>query len=536
MSEQGPDGKAEVVWQRLPPFAMLPLVIRGAIDIVRNAWQGLAGMAAAVHFTTDGTGPVFWSILGILFLLLVITGGILQWWHFRFAPGARAITLRRGVFSRRVVHLEYARVQNIRITAPFYLRPFGAVTLALDSAGSEAEIMLPAVSRALADEIAARVRASQDDAPSAGAASSAVEGGLARSSAEEAGDAGGAVIIARDARALLRHGLASNTAWAAAGLFASLLASNPDRVGRAIIGAVESVVGGIDALGWAATAALVLGGIVAVVAVALLLSVLGSILHFYGFVLREEKGAWRASHGLLERRETVVGKSKLQALVLRQTAVGRLMGLWEVQFHQAGGIAGADASSGARGPARRLVVPGLDAAALARLLAAIMPGADPFASPAGRPDPFFVTHQARLAALGLMGLLAVVLGLRMTPVAADSLGGGVVAWAAIAAVTLWLAVLLVLIRRRREHGWRREADLMVVREGLLGRRIFLFQPFKTQWIALETSPARRRRELVDVVVALAGRRLRLPYARADEGEGLRAVLARAAARDPRPWL
>ena len=518
-------------WHRLTPVAVLPLVIKGAVDLARQGWQAFAGMAAALHFTADDRG-LLWLWIGVGLGILLIGGGILQWWHFRYALDERAIRLRRGVFARQRLHLDFDRVQNLRITAPVYLRPFGLVTLALDSAGSQsAEIVLPAVPRALAEDIARRVRAAQAIRAAAGSDPSAAAAPAAPRPDADASSSAAAetVLIRRTARDLIRQGLASNTAWVVAGLLASLLAGNPDEAGRMVVALAGSLLGPLDRLSWMAVAGLVAGGLVVMLVAILLLSVLGSLVHFHGFVLLDEGRAWRARHGLLERREVVVAKTKLQALSLRQTLIGRLLGVWELRFHQAGGLGPSHQQGGAR--RQKLVIPAVTRAELADILAALMPGI-PWPLPAAhRPDPFLIAHGLRYLALlgaGAGGGLAVALF--------HGLGAGWALGTGMAAAGATVALGWLVLRRLREaRGHATAPDLVVTTQGFLGRRIVLFRPFKTQWVRLQAGPALRRRRLAHLAIALAGVRTQIVYLPAGTARALAADLLHQAARDPRPW-
>ncbi len=518
-------------WRRLTPLAVLPLVIKGAVDLARQGWQAFAGMAAAVHFTTDDRG-LLWLWIGLGLGILLIGGGILQWWHFRYAVDDRAIRLRRGVFARQRLHLDFARVQNLRITVPIYLRPFGLVTLALDSAGSRgAEIVLPAVPRALAEDIAYRVRAAQATRVAAGTDPPAEAAKAARRLDTEAASSPAAetVLVRRTAHDLIRQGLASNTAWVVAGVLASLFAGNPDRTGRMVVALLGVLLGPLDDLSWMAVAGLVAGGLAVMLVALLLLSILGSLVHFHGFVLVDEGRAWRARHGLLERREVVVAKTKLQALSLRQTLIGRLVGVWELRFHQAGGLG----ASRQQGAARRqkLVIPAVASPELADILAALMPGI-PWPLPVVRkPHPFLIAHGMRYLVLlggGAGGGLAAALFHRVAT--GWALGVGMAA----AAVLVGLG-WLVLWRLRQARGHAAAPDLVITTHGFLGQRIVLFRPFKTQWVRLQAGPALRRRQLAHLVIALAGLRTQIVYLPAGDARALAADLLHQAARDPRPW-
>ena len=519
-------------WHRLAPAAVLPLVVRGAVELARQGWQAFAGMAAAVHFTADDRG-LLWVWIGLGVAVLLIVGGVLQWWYFRYALDEQAIILRRGVFARQRLHLAFERVQNLRITIPIYLRPFGLVTLALDSAGSQgAEIVLPAVSRALADDIAHRVHRAQkaQACPETEPLPKPKTPGRPGAGSDVL-PATESVLIRRTAHDLIRQGLASNTAWVVAGVLTSLFASNPEKTGRMFVALLGTLFGPLNHLSWMAVTGLVAGGLMVTLVAILLLSVLGSLVYFQGFVLVDEGRAWRARYGLLEKREIVIAKTKLQALSLRQTLIGRLIGVWELRFHQVGGFRQNPGQGMAR--QQKLVIPAVTNSELADILAAIMPGI-PWPLPAvRRPHPFLITHGMRY-----LSLLAVGTGMGLAAVliqeTAGAVGWALAAGIGLVAVTTGLGYLVVS-RIRREHGYAMVADLVVTVRGFLGRRIVLFRPFKIQWVRIRSGPALRRRQLANLTVALAGLRTEIVYLPAKDAQGLAAGLVHQAAQDPRPW-
>ncbi|RMF18154.1 MAG: hypothetical protein D6757_00280, partial [Alphaproteobacteria bacterium] len=277
------------------------------------------------------------------------------------------------------------------------------------------------------------------------------------------------------------------------------------------------------------------GGVALVIIVIFALSALASVVIHYGFRLeRSDDGVWRTSAGLIERRENRMPDHKIQALIIRQTAIGRLLGVWEVVFHHAGGArSGAERAQG-RARVRRFLVPGLDEDEVARLVDEVF-GAGSWDSLEWRGvDRFYIRHHLRYAVL--LPLLVLATGLALTGLLAGPLPVERLPWIASGAAGWALLAGWIIRARWRRAGRARSRDLFGVSEGTIGQRLVLFRPFKTQWVRLTASPGQRRHGLQSLIIALAGRRPVVPYLPRTVAQSLRDALTGAAACDPRPWF
>ncbi len=536
-AEGGIDGN----WRRLAASAVVPLTIRMAVQTVRQAWQGLAAALAGLHFGADLFGTTTgWLLAGGGIVGLFSVAGVLRWWHFRFRFDDAGIEVREGVLHRRAMRLAFARVQNLRIEQPFYLRPLGLVSLHLDGAGSSgSEVVLAAVPRALAERLAERVR--ERRATAVGVA----DGGAGTAVAHDGTDgdvapaaraqvrATGRPILQRDAIALLRHGLASNYVWLFAGALASFFGTAGGSGVRIRIPA--GVVSFVEDLGLPPPV-LAAGAVLILVLAIFLLSAAASVVVHHGFRLeRGEDGIWRTSGGLFEKRENRMPAHKIQALVIRQTAIGRLLGVWEVLFHHAGGGRSTGQEMQAGGRARRFLVPGLRTDEVGRLVDEVF-GAGSWAALSWQAvDRYYVRHHLRYRVLLPLAGLALG-GALLTLFAASADMAPPVPWLAGAAL-VWALFATWSVHA----GWRHAAhaqrpDLVGVRDGLVGRRILLMRPFKTQWVRLATSPGQRRHGVATLVIALAGRRAVVPHVPLARARSMRDRLVTAAVCDPRPWF
>lgn len=529
-------------WHRLAASAVVPLTLKSAVQTVRQSWQGLAAALASLHF---GAGlfetVVGWLLAGGGLVGLFAVSGILRWWYFRFRFDAHGIEVREGILHRRAMRLAFARVQNLRIEQPFYLRPLGLVSLHLDGAGSQgSEVDLAAVPRSLAEGIAERIRerrggaarsdvpASEEIPPLMGDASrGAVTAPVPASDGEAAAER---TILRRDPRALLRHGLASNHVWLFAGALASLLGG----FGGERLRVPAGIGAFLKSLPLPPSLLMVLI-LLLVIVVIFALSALASLLVHYDFRLsRGGDGVWRARGGLIERREDRMPDHKIQALIIRQTAIGRLLGVWEVVFHHAGGTRSGAARVQGMARMRRFLVPGLTAREVAHLVDAVFGAATWDGLEWQAVDRYFIRHHLRYAVA--LPLLVLMLALLLAAAIAQPVSIEALPWIAGGAAGWALLVGSAITAAWRRAGYARADDLMGVSDGIIGRRFVLFRPFKTQWLRLATSPGQCRHGLASLMITLAGRRPVVPYISRATALRLRDRLLLAAAEDPRPWF
>lgn len=74
-------------------------------------------------------------IVGLI--LLAILFGVLRWWFFTYDVTPHEITLKKGVFIRKYVHMPFERIQTITRTQPFYFQPFDVYRVSIETSGKK---------------------------------------------------------------------------------------------------------------------------------------------------------------------------------------------------------------------------------------------------------------------------------------------------------------------------------------------------------------------------------------------------------------
>ena len=70
-------------------------------------------------------------------ILLAILFGVLRWWFFTYDVTPHEITLKKGVFIRKYVHMPFERIQTITRTQPFYFQPFDVYRVSIETSGKK---------------------------------------------------------------------------------------------------------------------------------------------------------------------------------------------------------------------------------------------------------------------------------------------------------------------------------------------------------------------------------------------------------------
>lgn len=467
-------------WQRLSGLALVFVILKGLQRQVRENLFLFAGAGAGAAFT-DWLGLRELGLLLLIFLLLSVLGGMIYHRRFRFRLEEDAVRVRRGLFEQKELRVRFARVQNIQLGQPFYFRPFGLVRFSLETPGTAgSEIELPGISRELAERMRDRiteVRRETDEA-SPGDQEEAMPAPLYRAGPGR----------------LFLHGLSSNQVWVIAGLFFYIGGNLLDRFGERVERVLESAMETADAapvveMTWWWGLAL-LGVILGLL---FLLSGMLALVRFFDYRLLERGDRLVAVAGLFDRREQTVRRPKVTGLMLRQSAVGRLLGCWSLTVRQT--RSGDQEPESGKGV---FLIPGLRAADLP-LSEQLLPSAEW--------PPRFNGISPRFRQFAWSRMLA---GL-VVALAAAWLLFGPGHWSVVFIACLGVLALPALHWRFRCWGWARKDEVLWVRRGWLGWRIDVLEWQRVQQVRVTSSPYQRRHDLVSLNLVLPQGVISLPF-------------------------
>lgn len=498
----------DTVWQRVSPLAILFYLGQTMIQLGKSIWQ-LAVPATAVFLTTD-----FVSVPQIIIACGFALSGlfayaIAAYWRTRFRLDAHQLVLRTGVFRRRQLNLDYARVQSVAAEQNLLYRLTGVVDIRLDSPGSAAEeARLPAVAPAVADELRERIRSQRkvatpnvlcDDPPSLEST-------------------GFSVLTTLRGYDFIRIGIASNRALvllALAGSAWGTLASQGKKINLPFFDPLESWLITLDWIQWLL---LIPSALIAIVLCFMLLSIVGAWFRFSDFKLLAGDDTLQTRAGLLTRHEQTVSLQKVQQLRMSRGLLHRWMNIASVRIHQIGSSAGAT----------HLDVPLTRASLFAEIVRRCV---SPTALRDGRyqPDYGAISKHYLTARWRLIGAIpAIAMATLMMVRSAPALAYGL--------PVLWLITCIAISYvRYRRHGYLFDDDVIATRRGLAQTHTTVMAPNRVQAVQYKQSPFQRRRGLVTLNLITASGTTKLPFLEivvADRGAEL---CLNAAARTDLRW-
>lgn len=445
---------------------------------------------------------VIFGVLGLAFSLGMAT---LTWARTRWRIDAGAVRLRRGVLSESITTIPLERVQAIDTVRGPVQRLFGSVELHVQSAGGgkAGEIVLKAVSPQEAEELRDAVRragAPAADEADVFAASPERPAG-ARVPAVEAPPAGPSWRL---------RGGPLVVAALTSGSFGVLIpvVAGASQVLDDVLGREDAERLLPDTLGEAALLA------AAVVAAAWVLSVLGTIVAFYGFAVRREGERLRIGRGIIERRDASVPVARVHAVRVIESPLREPFGLAQVRVETAG-YADEPATAQTLLPlVRRREIPAI--------LADLVPELDVSALDDLAPAP---PRALRRRLVGPVGAAVVI------ATAATALLGA----AGAVAFALVVPAAALGILRHRAAGWRVSGDRVILRSRRYARTTAVADARRLQAVAAAASVLQRRARLATLSVSVSsGRRVAVEDLEASTVDDLLGTLAAAAtARSPR---
>lgn len=471
-------------WQRLSPWSVVFLFVRGVLQFARENVPLLLGAGAGVA-VIERIGLIEVLLALVALSLTAALLSLVYYRRFRFRLDGDVLLVQKGLLERTELKLSAGRIQHISLEQPVYMRPFDVVRFsAATPGGVTSELELPGIRRPLAEVLRQTL--------SSGAV--ATDEG-----ADAAGVPAGEVVFRLGPRGLTLHGLSSNSVYLFAAFFAPVLQplerlarQHLDELGDAawVRMLVESP--------WLAGSAILIG----VIALLMLVSVVVAWLRFHGFTLIMDGDRYVQRSGLFNRQEQVLSARKLQSVEWVQTALGRLLGRGYLVCRQYGGLPRAADHAG-----HSFLIPGLsiaDGPGMARVFWPRLSMEGDYARVHSR------YRRAVAVRLGLV-LFAVVGVIAASAGEPWWLTGAL----AVPPVAWWLGHL-----RWLAVGWRVQDNHAFIRTGLLGRRTSAFPLANAQAVRVQQSWFQRRWGVATVQITLASGPERIPWLGVEEARAL----------------
>lgn len=538
---------ASDIWEgRLHPATL----VTALIDVLRRAATSF--LPLLVIAVISGRGPkggvytlifIGLSAVGLLFSLGF---ALIRYFTFTYRIDEGELQTQEGLWWKHERRIPLQRIQDVRLTQSVLQRIFKVAEVQVETAGGAgAEAQLSVISLDDAERLRTYLFARRDAAPTEATSTSP----LLDFDLDE-GDAPAVPIVAapvvtavpevvlREAtlKDLAIAGLTQNwfgTALAGAGgMFFWLREYLPRREqSRLLKTGAETANGWLHSNGLSLGIALATAGILMVL-IGVTVSIVRTIILFYGFKLTRTGEDLGRSWGMFTRHVSRLPRRRIQVVEIEQSPLRRFVGVALLRADTAGSIA-TRGQEGAHNTGRDVLVPLLPRADVDSLLPELFPGVALEPPHWHSISPLAIRREAMPGIwLCLIVSLGVIWALRATVVTAWPLG-----------LLPLLGIPLFWWTSRagwKQLGWALDGGLFRTRRGILSRSEHLVPLRNLQVVKVRQSPFDRRLRLLSLHVDTAGQTLtgggpRLDHVPQEEGWELVRTLAQEAQRQRFRW-
>lgn len=487
MDKQVSSDALTIPWQRLSPIAMVYFYASGIKIAANNIIYLLP--AFAISYATLQENPQVWLPILIAVLSLIGLFSVLNYFFYTFRLDATTVEIRSGIFSKAHTNLPFSRIQNVSLEQPIYYRFLNYCSMQLDTAGStkqEAKIVaLPLdVAQTLKKRILQVSKHKDEDTLQADDES-------ATSNHEE-------IINQRSLGDLVIHGITNNRVWIIFGFLAPFY----DNIANSIAGYLGAV--GLDLGNWfdpvnqsVIQVVLAISGIVVLVVLFFsLLSVIGSIIVFYGYTLSRDKDRYVRRSGLLTKQEITMRLSRLQMIVKHQDWLDLVFGRSNLELRQ--NSAGMQASDPTQ-TSLKIMVPSVSDQQAQDITSDAWPENHMYQVNFQAISKRYIVRQflTWLLPLWIIALSAAIVNQETSLIVTS-------------AIALPLLMGLVWCRWKR-WGIAQDEEFLYIRKGLFGMDLYCFPIYKIQQVKMSQSYLMKRNNLANIKLVLACGAVNIPF-------------------------
>ncbi|MDQ8044278.1 MAG: PH domain-containing protein [Solirubrobacteraceae bacterium] len=465
-----------------------------AIEAIHHARGFAFGFIAVIA----SQGLVRGALIVAALLLLASIHAVVNWRVTRYAVVDHTLRLRTGVFARKEQNVPASRISALDTSRGLLQRIFGVVAVQVQTAGGKqkAELVLRAVSLPEAERLrhalghrSAPLSDPAGGRPAASLAGAAVPGDHAVPANDGAAPAAtfvhpGAVaddapvVFAMTPRELLMGALTSPSiavvGAATAALYSVLSDAIPDRLKHQISGAVDDL---------SVTTALELAAFAIVVAV--IVSVVGTVLLYANFQITRDERRLRIRRGLITEHVGTVPIDRIHGLRIVESPLRQLLGYASIEVEVAGYARQDEATRTLVPYVRRSEVPAL----IERLVPDITWPTAPLRPVPRRARRRYVTVPLLVSLIPVAGIVAAPIGV-----------------ARAAAILFPGLAIAIGVWRARDAGWLLDGDVLVLRWRWFGRSTLLARAPRLQLVIARATPWQRRAALATLMVRLSNKR------------------------------
>jgi putative membrane protein len=507
-------------WQTLSPIAIFYFFASSIKQIATNFIYLIP--VAALNYKHLQQSPFIFlgGIVGVLLLLCLFA--MISFRVYRFRLTDSTIEIRSGIIKKHHANLPFDRIQSIKLVQPIYYRLTGHACVQLDTAGSaQNEAQIVALTLAKAEHLKKRImRHNAEELPNSSGDSSLTArkeqqspNYIHKNSDTETNeqDSKEMVLNRRSIKDLVLHGLTSNRIWIFLGGFAPFYDDifNAANTYTKDLGVDLSTLFSLQAHSIFEVALYSVAILLLAILVLAALSVLGAIIHFYGYTLTKQGNRYIRRNGLFTKNEVSMALSRVQILIRKQDWLDILIKRINLVYEQNRSLSASGTSDVVT---NKIVVPSINKTECEMLINDTYPNnslqqlIDKQAFCAI--SPYFVSKYCLLWAIP-MSAIGLIITLK------QDLSTGL-----ITAGISYMAILGLVLLRWKRWGIAADQDFVYIRKGLFGIDYYCFATFKVQQTALLHTPLMARRNLASLRYVLASRALTIPFIKRQHAEKL----------------
>lgn len=450
---------------RLHPVAVIDYIFR---NIYRLA-QALLPVFIILIAEEDLRGWIFLAIAAVL--LAFVLYAILYWYKFVYYIRDDELRLEYGVIVHQDRSIPFERIQSIHIKAGVVQRIFGLVSFEVETAGGgkDSEVSLPALSRRQAEKLrkileshrtVTAVEAPQKD-----------------------------IIIYRlSTKALLQAASTSNGIWV---ILLGVTAILP-QIDEILPGLNIYTVIGDYAINMVHSSTItIILIIIGALALTWMLSLIGSIIKFSGFILVRENDRITISRGLLEKRQVTLPIKRIQAIIISESVLRQPFGLASIDVISTG--------YGETGQISSTLFPLLRRSEAEKFLGHVLPEFSTDLSIRSVPKRSLASYIAPPSLLIVLLVIAVSI---YTLMGNNSLP---VPYLPFLLLLLIIPAALFGYLQHRDAGYKVSEDVLIMRSRLLGRATSIIPVRKIQSLQVASTFLQKWNKLTTVRVGVASK-------------------------------
>ena len=478
--------------QRQSPLAIAFILIKFLRQAARRFWP----LLIILFFNRGGEESYMAWVLGALivisFLQLILS--LISYYKYYFHVKDGELIIQKGVLQKVMLNIPLDRIQTINFQQNLLHQILNVVSVEVDTAGSsKSELSIDALSREKAEALRDYILRKKEELLADG--ENTIEGfqedseKIIAAPLKSEGFAPDREVFTFDIQDLIKVGVSGNhirTAFVILGSLFGLLQFVEGSEEEIFTYLVGEAVQFQDTFNWT----WILAGIIPLLMVSFVVTLVRTVLRYYGLRLWETEKGFKLIAGLFNRQEQSAAHRKIQIVRWFTDPLKRIFGLYTVRLYQA--------SSQEVSAKKSITIPGCFDPQLEDIVNTNFPKELRQNYTEHTISPLIITRHTLY--FGIIPAL-ILAGLK---IAGGDLFGLM--------YLLWIPFVgLVSLRYQKYWRWWINIETLKTRSGIIGNRHTLIHLYKVQAVKISQSPYQQRKALATVNLYTAAGNITIPY-------------------------